>query len=348
MRYHVATNRPIDFEALCRDAEAGKSPRQTLAMLADRLGATFQQPDGGAASAVDRLRCRLVGTPECWAMARRLAAQLDEQDVIFCSSEGIGFPIAAASRRRGRPRLAIYIHNVDRPRTRAALKLFRLGSKVDLFLTNSRAQTDFLRSSLRVPESRLLLFDDQTDVQFFTPGPPTPGKRRPVVASVGLEQRDYRTLAEATRDLDVDVRISGFSSDAAVQARAFPDDLPANMERRFYEWPELVQLYRDADVIAVSLFPCRYAAGITTVMEAMACRRPLVVTRTEGLANIVSPDFARLAQPGDADGLRRAIVDLLADRDAAEAQADRGYELGHHRHDSDRFVATIVDRLATL
>ena len=81
---------------------------------------------------------------------------------------------------------------------------------------------------------------------------------------MGLERRDYRTLAQAVSGLDVDIRISGFSYHAAAMARSFPDPMPANMSCRFYSWPDLVQLYRDADVVVAPVFPSRYAAGVTT------------------------------------------------------------------------------------
>ena len=46
--------------------------------------------------------------------------------------------------------------------------------------------------------------------------------------------------------------------------------MPENMSRKFYEWPDLVQLYRDADVIAVCLVDNKYAAGVQGLLEAMA------------------------------------------------------------------------------
>jgi hypothetical protein len=44
------------------------------------------------------------------------------------------------------------------------------------------------------------------------------------------------------------------------------------MSRKFYSWPDLVQLYRDADVIAVCLVDNKYAAGVQGLLEAMACK----------------------------------------------------------------------------
>jgi glycosyltransferase involved in cell wall biosynthesis len=212
-------------------------------------------------------------------------------------------------------------------------------------VTCCSSQGEFLRRDLKVPESRTHLLLEHVDNRFFSPGPASTDKVRPVIVGVGLEKRDYRTLARACHDLDVDIRISGFSRYAALLAESFPDPLPANMTRRFYPWPELVQLYRDADVVVAPLFSCRYAAGVTTVMEALCCRRPVVVTRSPGLSDYLDPDDGlSLVEPSDADGMRRAIVRLLEHPEEAREQAERGFQLASHRYDFDR----AVDRLAEL
>lgn len=219
----------------------------------------------------------------------------------------------------------------------------------DCFISNARSQLDFLGDYLGVPESRLLMLPEQTDTAFFTPGTPTPDKRRPIIASVGLEKRDYRPLAEATADLDVDVKISGFSKDAIAMAQAFPETLPANMSRRFYSWSELVQLYRDADIVAVTVTENKFCAGLTSMLEAMATRRPVVVTRTQGLADYLAPPgIATVVNPGDAEGLRNAIANLLNNPQAAEAQAIRGYELILKQHNSEQYIEALAARLASL
>lgn len=78
---------------------------------------------------------------------------------------------------------------------------------------------------------------EQTDTEFFIPGPVSGDKNRQTVVSVGLEKRDYRLLAAATADLDVDVKISGFSKDAKALSQAFPDTMPENMSRNSTKGP---------------------------------------------------------------------------------------------------------------
>jgi glycosyltransferase involved in cell wall biosynthesis len=318
--------------------------------LSQRLGATVHQPGAEPVLPLDRIRSKIAGRPEHWALARTLSEQLTSDDLIYCTSEDVGIPVAAlCGAKPNRPKIVVFIHNIDRPRGRVALKLFRLAERTDLFVTNARPQFDFLRRYLRLPESRIHTLPEQTDTTFFTPGFPSPDKRRPVIASAGLEKRDYRTLAEATQDLEVDVKISGFSADTRPNSRAFPKTMPANMSRRFYSWPELVQLYRDADAVAVSLTDSKYCAGLTTLLEAMACRRPVVVTRTRGLADyLATPGTLTTVNPGDPACLRQAIVNLLNNPQEAQAQAQRGYELTVKLHNSERYVEALTAQLALL
>jgi glycosyltransferase involved in cell wall biosynthesis len=85
-----------------------------------------------------------------------------------------------------------------------------------------------------------------------------------------------------------------------------------------------VQLYRDADVVVVSCHENRYAAGVQTLMEAMACRRPVIATATRGLASYLHPSVIAVP-PGDAAAMRAAIRGLLADPAGAEARAREGH-----------------------
>lgn len=348
MTFYLAMSKATDLSAIAGHAARGERPRHAMGQLAGLLDMEVLHPDPGTGTPLDRLRSRLTSTPEQWALARSLSRRLQPGDVVFCPDEGIGFPVAALCEdRRGPPRILTCVHNIVRPRAKASLRLL-VPTRRTQWMAVSRRQTDHLRHAFGVPDEQLLPLSDQTDLRFFTPGPGDP-TTRPVLMSVGLEQRDYRTLAEATADMDVDVRISGFSADARAIANAFPETLPANMTRGFYEWPDLLRLYRTASVVVVSLAPNSYAAGIQVLLEAIACRRPVVVTQTEGLAEYLDrPDLVTTVPPRDAPAMRAAIQAKLADPDAAHAQAEAAFAHYGPRIDSDAHVAAIADRLRAM
>lgn len=350
MRYHLALSHAIDLNRIHQDAETGKRPRHIMWGLSQRLNATVHTPGNNPITLIDRLRAKLIGQPQSWALARILATKLTQDDVIYCTGEDIGIPIATlCGALPNPPKIVVFIHTGHRPRSRIAFKLFRAAKRVNLFVTNCRPQVEFLRKYLKLSKDQVYLLLEQTDTQFFTPGASSSGKQRPVIASVGLEKRDYRLLAAATADLDVDVRISGFSVDVRPLVKSFPKVMPGNMSRRFYEWTELVQLYRDADLVVISLFESRDTAGVTALLEAMACRCPVIVSRTQGLVDYLEfPDTLDTVEVGDLNGLRQKILRLLKNPQQAEIQGNRCYEVATHHFNSEHYIEEIAAQLEAL
>ena len=348
MALHLVLSPGIDLDEFRRQSNQGLCPRHSMAVLADRLDAIVHIPhaERDHSNALDLLRSRLIGSRETWAMARRLADQLGSNDVVFCQSESVGLPLVALlGKRPKRPKVFLFGHNLARLRCHVAARIFRLASRADGLVVCCSTQAEFLRDKLKIHESRIHLLLEHVDNRFFSPGPASPDKVRPLIVGVGLEKRDYRTLAQASHDLDVDVRISGFSRYAALMAKSFPDPLPANMTRRYYAWPELVQLYRDADIVVAPVIPCPYAAGVTTLMEGVCCRRPVIVTRSPGLSDYLNPnDGLSIVEPYDSGGLRQAIIQLLEHPEKTQEQAELSFRLGSRRYDFNQ----AVDRLAGL
>jgi len=342
--YHIVLNRPMDLNSITASAKDGLNPRNSMAELRDRLGAKVHDGSGLVPSTLDRLLARALRmSPLWWAIARKVQREVKPGDVIFCTGEDIGFPIAFLCGGRRNVHVTMMAHRVDNQKKRVALRLFGLKRRVSTFFTVSKPQEAFLKRFLNLGADRVSFIWDQTDTHFFRDGPSSPEKKRPLVMSVGLERRDYSTLAAATADLPLDVRISGYSADTRVLSNAFPDPLPTNMERRFYSWKELLQLYRDADVVVVSLFPNTYAAGVQGFMEAMSCGRPVIVTATAGLAGYLEPaDTLELVQPGDAAGLRDAISRVLSNPEKSRQDAKRNLALAGERHTCERYVDAIA------
>jgi glycosyltransferase involved in cell wall biosynthesis len=349
MTYHIVLNRPTDLQAVTQKAREGLNPRHSMAELATALGARVHDGAGLAPGLADKILGKATRTsPLWWAIARKLRSETQPGDAIFCTGEDIGVPVASLCGHNG-VKVAMMAHYVDRLKGRLALGLFNVRRRAALVCAVSRPQVTFLQRFLGFSADKAPFVWDQTDTQFFSPGPQTPGKTRPVIMSVGLEQRDYGSLAAATADLDVDVQISGFSADTKVISRAFPAEMPANMSRRFYPWPDLLQLYRDADLVVVSLFPNNYAAGVQFLMEALACGRPVVATATTGLDGYLdAPEAIRLVPTGDPAKMREAIVDLLDQPQTRAQMSEAAAALARHRHRLEDYVGVLAQAMRGL
>jgi glycosyltransferase involved in cell wall biosynthesis len=314
-----------------------------MKQLADRLGAKVHWPNGQKDPLSDRPWSQLIGR-NLWGYARQLAAQFSGDDVIYCPDEQIGLPLAAlCSRKKDRPKLVVMVHNVDRPRTRTALRVRPSFRSADVFISVSNYQLKFLRERVGIEERRTLFVPDQTDLHFFRPSPVNQSKKRPLLVSAGLEKRDYAVLAEAVSGLDLDVSLTGFSADSAAGSSRFPETWPPNFTRRRYEWTELAELYGNADAVVVTLLPNIYAAGVTTMVEGMASARPVIVTKTEGLEGYLDDtDALTIVPPEDPAALRTAILDLIKSPEVIAMKGRRAAEIAQERYGSDTHVDTIA------
>ncbi|MUG96321.1 glycosyltransferase [Scytonema sp. UIC 10036] len=341
MNYHIALSPPCDMEGMVRNAQQGITPSHAIWELSQLLGAKVHQPGEGQVLPIDRVLAKIIGSPEHWALARKLSFECHENDVIYCTCENIGIPLATiCGLKKKRPKFIVYFHNINRPRGHLALKLFQIANKIDLFVSTVPSQIAFLSQYLQLPNNQIYQLKAQpTDISFFTPGPTSHEKNRPIIGSGGLEKRDYRTLADATKDLDVDVKICAFSKNAKKLKRSFPETIPNNMSFRFYAWAELLQLYRDSDIVVVSLVENTQEAGLSTLFEAMACRRPVVVTRLPGIiSKLIDEGVVTGVSPYDSHEMKQAIQNLLDDRHKAQMQAQRGYELVQKQYNQGKYV----------
>ncbi|WOD39158.1 glycosyltransferase family 4 protein [Nodosilinea sp. E11] len=347
MVYHIVAGTFFDFDMFIRRAEEDRGPRHTLYQLAERLQAKIHQPGDYTITLVDKLLSKLHSTPEHWAMAKSLASSFSSEDTVYSTGEDIGLPLAFLLKfKRDRPKLITYCMVPDRPRTRTFIKLFSLAKIIDLFTVHEPNKEAALKRLFNLPDEKVFQFIVQADEKFFTPGPASLRGDIPLLASAGLEQRDYATLAEAVAKRPIEVKVCAFSPNASNKTKVrMPETMPENMEIRYFEFSELRELYRSADIVVISLLKNNYA-GLTVLMEGMACQRPIIITNNEGLASeIVAKGLALGFEPGDAQGLQSAIDQLLSNPEEAKAMAERARSYFFQHHSSERYVDSLFEEI---
>ncbi len=137
------------------------------------------------------------------------------------------------------------------------------------------------------------------------------------VLAVGNDaRRDYATLVDAVRGTGHRVKV--------LTNRELADDLPDNVEHLRGSWhkpavtdAELRELYRGARVVVVPLEESRQPAGQSVALQAMACGKTVVMSRTRGLwtgDNFVDGEHLRLVEGGEPRALREALQEAALDR----------------------------------
>ncbi|HEX5660637.1 MAG TPA: glycosyltransferase family 4 protein [Polyangiales bacterium] len=348
-RFHIVLSRTFDLEAMEQGATADKNPRHAMRTLAKDLDATVYDPSLEKPTWLDRVLGKLVATPEHWAMARRVVKTLGDDDVVFAlGAEGMSFPLVSMLRRE-RPAFGLSLMSPDNKRMRMLLRMPLVARCVDLVVVSNEHKRGLVRELTSVSGERVFVLPEQTDTRFFRPGATAQSRKRPLIFSPGLEQRDYRTLAEAVRGMDVDVLVCAMSPNAVQKSAAFPEELPPNMTVKPLPWREFRQAYRDADLVVVPLRENLYSAGSTVVMEAMACRKPVIITAIPGIAaDFAARDLLLTAPAGDAEAMRGQIMRMIADPALRESYAQRGFDAVMREHTLEFVMLQLAKRLADL
>ena len=160
----------------------------------------------------------------------------------------------------------------------------------------------------------------------------------------GNPMRDYGTLVEAVRGLDVPVHLA--TSRKEVVDR---DDLPANVVAGRIPHDEYVRRLRAADVVAVPLQARTLrSGGEQTYLNAMALGKPVVVSDSPGASDYIEAGVTGiLVPPSDPAAMRAAIEWVLdpANRDRVRAMGEAAREAVLARFSPHAWVGELL-RLA--
>jgi glycosyltransferase involved in cell wall biosynthesis len=261
-------------------------------------------------------------------------------DVIFSNGENVGIPLAGLFGLRGtRPAHVLIGHRLTPTKKRWLMRT--LHPKMDVIFVYAATQKTYAQDVLRIPASKMRLIPFHADTRFYQPMPHAAGKRR--IASAGLELRDYPTLIEAVRGLDVEVCLAAASPWSKRRNETAERVLPTNVSARGYSYRELRDLYASSRFIVVPLYENDFQAGVTTILEAMAMGKAVVATRTTGQQDVIEHNVNGIyVPPNDPLALRAAIVDLL-DRPEEAARIGRN---ARHTIESSMSLDLWVERIA--
>lgn len=256
-------------------------------------------------------------------------------------------PIAA--RVRGRPRVVVVNYGLTTRFARSSPARRRLLSRsahaATAHVALARAQGETWAEQTGLPPDRWAAIPLGVDVAWWSSRGGSPDGERLVLAVGKDEARDYATLAEAIRGLDVRAIL------ATNPHNLNGVRLPPNAVARFVGPAELRDLYARAACVVVPQRRPDYpfgseAGGITTVLEAAAMERPLVVTDRPVIREYVEPDSTAVVVPEeDPSALRSGIARVLEDAALAGRLAAAARARVEREHTMERFAERLADFL---
>jgi glycosyltransferase involved in cell wall biosynthesis len=204
---------------------------------------------------------------------------------------------------------------MSKPKTRFFYRWLRIHRQIDTTFVYCTTQRDYAIESLRIPAEQVALVHGHVDARFYRPlDRPAPPSNS--FCSAGLAKRDYATLVRAMAGVpEASLTAVPAGHPLRLNRRAIPGmPIPSNVSFPDFEPGGLRELYASAAVVCVALHEGMSAAGVTTLLEAMAMAKPVILTRTAGLAEYVTDGETGLCvAPGDVEGWKNAIRRLQGD-----------------------------------
>lgn len=341
--------------------EAGEAPRRDYFELRDMLGAELLSPPPSSGRLHSLLR-KVGGN----ALAMSVAAwsRRADYDLILTDQEGSGLLLAMLFKLTRTRKAHVMISHYLTPKKKQILyNLFGVQSHIDCTVCYSTAQEKVAREQLHLTSAQVRMVLHPADSNFWTPvadrkeavsdeqvlrdaGLHLPAGV-PVICSAGLEFRDYPTLVEAAESLPRSVHIVIAASSPWSKRRNTTQDvkIPANVHVVSLKPVQLRALYRRAAAIAIPLYDVDFQAGSLVAYEAMACGKPVVISRTRGQSDIVSEGETGFYVPvGDAGALAEALNLLLK----SPALADEMGRKARAAVEGGLNLSTYLDNMAVL
>lgn len=266
---------------------------------------------------------------------------------IFTNGENLAIPLALLLGTAGGPVRHVTIgHRLSTGKKQPFFRHLRLHRRMDTILVYATTQAQVAREQLRIPPDRLRLIAFHADTEFYRPLPEIP-EDPDQVCSAGLEWRDYPTLIEAVRDLpELKVRLAAASPWSKHANETEKRELPPHVQARRYSYAELRELYARSAVVVVPLYENDFQAGVTTLLEAMAMGKPVIVTRTTGQTDVVvDGENGLTVPPGDAEALRAALQRLRSDSELRRRLGENARRWVEQNATLELWVQRVTDAL---
>lgn len=293
----------------------------------------------------DRLFRKVSGAIADWLFARRLlpsrayggllfkakdlCSSLQSYDVVVATTTGIAFSLGLW-RYLGYlkpPIVAIhcslmnYQHNWFR-RNLNGILLRRMWTQL-----YGDAEINGFCNTFNVPEDRVEVNQFGIDTNFWTPS--KDNKRGEYILSIGNDgRRDYDLLMKVARKVDYKFLVVTF--------RDIKEEIPPNVTIKSGNWhsetltdEHLRDLYRNSKFVVIPLKDSPQPSGQSVSLQAMACGKPVILTRTRGLwSEDIMKDGENVifAPPNDPDIFAEKINDLLGSSEAIMRMGHRNRE----------------------
>lgn len=167
--------------------------------------------------------------------------------------------------------------------------------------------------------------------------------------SAGKANRDHQTLADAAAQAKLHTLI--VCSSDTMPSRSDPEWVAVRGadSGQTLTYGQLTSVYRSARAVVIPLVHVTGLAGLTSLLDAMACGLPVIMTRNALIdIDIEALGFGIWVPPGDVSALRNAMTRLAQDDDLVRSMGEKARAYAKRSYGYQDFAQTIVSTCAAV
>jgi glycosyltransferase involved in cell wall biosynthesis len=278
--------------------------------------------------------------------------QINAAGVVLSTVDTVGIPLMLL-KRAGLVRVPIVYVSIGLPERLDQLRGGRMRRLYTNALSNTRVivtyslnEAEWLRDWLGREAPPVVFVPFGVDVDAFRP---SPGREPNTdVLSIGVDpRRDFDLLlAVARRHPELSFRLV-MSADRARSLGALPGNVALETDVPLEQVRERLA---QARVVALPVCDNSYSGATTTLLQAMAMAKPVVVSRTSAIAEgyeLEDRVNCRFVEPGDEDAFERALLETLTGADAATLVGIRARETVRRSFSWERYADALWQVLSS-
>jgi len=276
---------------------------------------------------------------------------INRYDVVLSHKEKVGLPLALLMKvlKIRIPHIIIIsrITSVDEKKSRQKMWfLEKTKDSINKFIIWSSMQRKIAIEELGIAPEKMILVKRGTDQKFWKPQ----DRQTDMICSVGMEARDYPTLVEALRPLNIPCHIVAGAARGEIfntvkkllSIRDLPDFITVGKKKP----AGLRDLYARSRFVVVPLLPTDSDNGLTTILESMAMGKTVICSRAEGQIDVIQDGVTGIFVPqGDVEAMRQAILDLWNDPARCKRMGEKARKYIEEVHNIEQFVESIKNEI---